>query len=259
MTTAVAVHDGFVLNKSIIRYNIGGEMITDRLYKHLQTEVNIRPWYQIEKKLKCYTESGEMQVSPEFTIEEKDFPNTHPSFHEWSVKDIVRDIKETHCKITDNPYSEDTFSNVPPVNYELPDGENIELGNTRFSIPELMFNPGTELQDVAVGFSGVHQMIYDSITRSDMDIRKELYGNIVVVGGNTLFSGFTDRLLKKLNDLTTQNMKVKLIAPTSSIERKFSGWIGGSILASLGSFQQMWMSRQEYDEHGAVLIERKCL
>lgn len=101
-------------------------------------------------------------------------------------------------------------------------------------------------------------MVYDSITRCDMDIRKELYGNVIVTGGNTLFAGFTERLLKRLNDLTTQNLKVKLIAPTSSSERRFSTWIGGSILGSLGSFQQMWMSRQEYDEHGAILIERKC-
>lgn len=80
-------------------------------------------------------------------------------------------------------------------------------------------------------------MIFDSITRCDMDIRKELYGNVVVTGGNTLFAGFTDRLLKRLNDLTAQNLKVKLLASSSTVERRFGAWIGGSILSSLGSFQ----------------------
>ena len=53
-------------------------------------------------------------------------------------------------------------------------------------------------------------------------------------------------------------MKVKLLAPTTPHERRFAVWIGGSILASLGSFQQLWMSKQEYDEAGASAIQRKC-
>lgn len=101
-------------------------------------------------------------------------------------------------------------------------------------------------------------MVYDAITRCDMDIRKELYGNVIVTGGNTLFTGFGDRLLKRLSDLTKQNLKVKIIASNTTIERRFSSWIGGSILASLGSFQQVWMSRQEYDEQGVTLVDRKC-
>jgi actin-like protein 6A len=50
-------------------------------------------------------------------------------------------------------------------------------------------------------------------------------------------------------------VKVKVLGCS---ERKFSPWVGGSILSSLGSFQQMWMSKQEYEEHGAIMIERKC-
>jgi len=41
------------------------------------------------------------------------------------------------------------------------------------------------------------------------------------------------------------------------VERRFSVWLGGSILGSLGSFHQMWMSKAEYDEHGPALIHRK--
>jgi actin-like protein 6A len=55
-----------------------------------------------------------------------------------------------------------------------------------------------------------------------------------------------------------QAIKVKLQAPSTNLERQYGAWIGGSILASLGSFQQMWFSRHEYQEYGASLIERKC-
>ena len=48
---------------------------------------------------------------------------------------------------------------------------------------------------------------------------------------------------------------LQIIAPP---ERKYSVWIGGSILASLSTFQQMWISKQEYDEAGPSIVHRKC-
>jgi actin-related protein 4 len=47
-------------------------------------------------------------------------------------------------------------------------------------------------------------------------------------------------------------------APPLTVERRFAVWIGGSILASLGSFHQMWVSKQEYDETGRAIIEQRC-
>ena len=104
----------------------------------------------------------------------------------------------------------------------------------------------------------VVNMVYQSVTSVDSDIRQNLYSSVVVTGGNTLFSGFVERLQKELNDKTPQMFRVRVTASHSSSERKYSAWIGGSILASLGSFQQMWMSKAEYDEHGKVLVEKKC-
>jgi len=255
VTSAVPVHDGYVLQKSIVKFNIGGEYLANLLYNQLKSQVSIRPGYSFNKIMRgFYVEAGEVQGNLSYSVEDLYYSNTDPSFHEFSVREIVRDIKESMFRVSDNTFSESAFSNVASVNYELPDGSQLEIGNERFKIPEILFS-GTE---GVIGFTGIHQMVYDSITRCDMDIRRELYGNLVVTGGNSLFGGFTDRLQKKLTELTTQNMKVKLIAPQSSIERRFSSWIGGSILACLGSFQQMWMSKQEFDEHGANLVERKC-
>jgi len=98
----------------------------------------------------------------------------------------------------------------------------------------------------------------ESISKCDIDLRKELLSKIIMTGGNSLIPRFVEMLQKKLHNIAPQNAKVKLIAYPLSIERKFSTWIGGSILSSLGSFQSMWIAKQEYDEIGSYLIEKKC-
>jgi len=98
-------------------------------------------------------------------------------------------------------------------------------------------------------------MTYNSIMKCDVDIRKDMYSNIVLSGGSTMFPGIADRMQKEIVNLAPGTMKVKIIAPP---ERKYSVWIGGSILASLSTFQQMWMSKEEYDESGPSIVHRKC-
>ena len=62
-------------------------------------------------------------------------------------------------------------------------------------------------------------------------------------------------MTKELSAIAPDSVRVKVIAPP---ERKYSVWIGGSILASLSTFQQMWISKQEYDESGPAIVHRKC-
>merc|ERR1740131_677881 len=83
--------------------------------------------------------------------------------------------------------------------------------------------------------------------KCDVDIRKDLYANTVMSGGTTMYPGIADRMQKEITALAPSTIKIKIIAPP---ERKYSVWIGGSILASLSTFQQMWISKQEYDECG---------
>merc|ERR1719453_957167 len=104
--------------------------------------------------------------------------------------------------------------------YELPDGQVITIGNERFRCPEALFQPSFLVMEAA----GVHELTYNSIMKCDVDIRKDLYANVVLSGGTTMYAGIADR--------------------------KYSVWIGGSILSSLSTFQQMWISKQEYDESG---------
>ena len=135
--------------------------------------------------------------------------------------------------------------------YELPDGQVITIGNERFRCPEVLFQPSF----VGMESSGIHDTTYASIMKCDVDIRKDLYANTVLSGGTSMFPGIADRMQKEIQHLAPSTMKIKIIAPP---ERKYSVWIGGSILASLSTFQQMWISKQEYDESGPSIVHRKC-
>merc|ERR1712110_170139 len=135
--------------------------------------------------------------------------------------------------------------------YELPDGQVITSGNERFRAPEALFQPSF----LGMESCGVHETTYNSIMKCDVDIRKDLYANTVMSGGTTMYPGIADRMQKEITALAPSTIKIKIIAPP---ERKYSVWIGGSILASLSTFQQMWITKQEYDECGPAIVHRKC-
>merc|ERR1712166_731712 len=135
--------------------------------------------------------------------------------------------------------------------YELPDGQVITIGNERFRCPEALFQPSF----LGLESSGIHETTYNSVMKCDLDIRKDLYGNIVMSGGTTMYNGIADRMQKEITGLAPSSMKVKIVAPP---ERKYSVWIGGSILSSLSTFQAMWIAKTEYDEAGPSIVHRKC-
>lgn len=86
-------------------------------------------------------------------------------------------------------------------------------------------------------------------------IHHVLLVQIVMSGGTTMFQGIASRVQKELEILAPPSVKIKVVAPP---ERQYSVWIGGSILSSLSTFQQMWVSKSEYDEMGPSVVHRKC-
>lgn len=104
-------------------------------------------------------------------------------------------------------------------------------------------------------YKGIHELTYQSIMKCEIDVRKELYANIVMSGGTTMYEGIDTRLAQEVSNLAPSAMKVRVVAPP---ERKFSVWIGGSLLSSLSTFQTMWITRAEYEEAGPSIVHRKC-
>ena len=210
----VPIYEGFALSHTIARVDLAGRDITTYLQRLLRQ--------------KGYT------------------------FSTTAEKEIVRDIKEKLCYVALNPEKEimlaKKVSGMEKV-YMLPDGETITIGVERFLAPECFFNPsviGKELEPL-------DDIIVNAIKQSDVDLRRDLYGNIVLSGGSTMYPGLKERLTHEIKEQIPSSVDVKIIAPP---ERMYSVWIGGSILSSLKTFQRMWVSRREYKQLGPQVIHR---
>jgi actin-related protein len=144
---------------------------------------------------------------------------------------------------------------VEDESYELPDGEIITPRDEKFRCPEVLFQPSLlgNLNEYDIE-EGIHKMCFDTISKCDFEIHPLLYKNIVLSGGCTMFPGLPERLTKEIQGLVPAATKVKVIAPE---HRKNSVWIGGSILASLSMFKDMWITKEQYGELGPAVIH-KC-
>ncbi|VUZ56470.1 unnamed protein product [Hymenolepis diminuta] len=180
---------------------------------------------------------------------------TENAFRSTSEREVVREIKEKLSYIAldyeDEIIKAETSSEIEK-NYELPDGHVITLGSERFQCAEALMRP--EL--IGKECSGLADSIYQSIKKSDMNTRKDLYHNVVLSGGSTMFPGMAERLKKDISDMAPSSMNVRIIAQP---ERKYCVWIGGSILGSLSSFKKVWISKADYEEVGPGIVHKKCI
>lgn len=239
----VPVYEGFALPSSIKRMDVAGRDITTQL------SYNIRRMSGV-----ALQSSSEME--------------------------IVRLIKEQCCFISKDLekdekaygalYARKTKTkNELFTTYTLPDGHELYLGAEKFQSLEILFNP----QLIGDESPGLHELISLAVNKTDLDLRPHLYQNLLLSGGNTLITNFGDRLLKELKSIQNQaidssiwnnsrmeehyntKMKVKIFAPP---ERKYSTWIGGSILAGLSTFKKMWVTLEEYRDNPDI-VHKKCL
>ncbi|KAK7098169.1 actin-like protein 6A [Littorina saxatilis] len=251
-TSAVPVYDGYVLTQGIVKSPLAGEFIIQECRKMMEElGVEVVPPYLISSK-----EAVPDKQPPKW--KKKENVDVTKSFANYMEKDVLQDFAASILQVCDSPYDPSVVDTMPSVHYEFPNGYNQDFSSDRFKVCEGLFDPSIVKEAQGNSMLGVGHVVTTSVGMCDIDIRPSLYGGVIVVGGNSLINGFTDRLNRDLGNKTPPSMRLKVIAAASSAERRFSSWIGGSILASLGSFQQMWVSKQEYEEGGKGCVERKC-
>ncbi|NWQ88658.1 ACL7A protein, partial [Burhinus bistriatus] len=161
---------------------------------------------------------------------------------------VVQDLKEKCC-YTSLDLAQDL--NLPVQNqqmdYELPDRHLI---TERFLCAEALFKPAL----LGSQEPGLLQLTLTCLKKCDADSYKKMVGNILLCGGSTMMEGFADRFQMELDRMCPSDNLITAVSP----QRKSSVWIGGSILASLHSFQELWVYSSEYVEHGPSCIFKKC-
>lgn len=257
-TTVTAVHDGYALQKSLKRSPLGGSALTQCLMADMEKGkgTQVKPHIALSKEEKP---DGSFQAHP------RDVSRVSQSFYDWKKREVVAMAKEEVCRVPDTPYSDEEYAHVPSQSFELPDGTTLEYGSSGFKVPELLFQPklgetlpGGWPMDEEVPSQSVVDLALNAASSCDADVRKDLYQGVVLSGGSSLFPQFKERFEGEFGHRAPSTTRTKVMAAQSSSERRFAPFIGGSILASLGSFQQMWMSRSEYDENGPSYIQRKA-
>ncbi len=220
----VPIWDGYALLRSCDVNSTGGRKITSALLESLKSrKINVRPMCEIK--------------SPNLVS------SLHDSFRDFTRHEIARDIKETTFKIASGTVDKSSKT------YYLPDRTLIDVSAECASLPELILEGNKKDTSIA-------DTIFEVAKGCPAEIRRDLLSNVIVQGGSSLFEGMSQRLSKDLAIKLPSSHKVRLVVP-STHERKFSSWIGGSILSSLGSFQQNWISKAEFEESGESIVKRR--
>ncbi|KAL4746786.1 actin-related protein 4 [Aspergillus terricola var. indicus] len=268
------VHDGMVLKRGVQHSPLGGDYISSQIRALFKTNtpqpITITPHYLISSK--TAVEAGQPPQAKYKTFPPEKAPDA--SYRSLLEERTLSEFKECVVQVWPGPTklsapgpngvpNEEMARSTPGRPFEFPDGYNQVFGVDRYRVVESLFDAKASISDPDSLFPAptpaqtVPELIKAALNGVDVDLRPHLLANVVVTGASSLIYGFTDRLNQELMQLYP-GPRVRISAPGNTSERRFSSWIGGSILASLGTFHQMWISKKEFDEHGPNIVEKRC-
>ncbi|WFD32420.1 NuA4 histone acetyltransferase subunit [Malassezia sp. CBS 17886] len=269
--SAIPVVDGFVLRKGIHTQTNGGDAVSRALLwglTHDMGDKNLSGWLS-DSLVPQFLVRSKQPVDPgmpaDAVLRDDRLSGTTPSFRAYQTMQLLNDMKESVCQVLETPWDAAQAATRPVKMYEFPDGANDAFGTLRFKAPEAMLTPSlyADVPEVLpprsnhAPYTGLVDLILRAAKSVDVDARAAMFSNIVFVGGGTFVPGFTDRLSYELS-VAVPSQRIKIHSPGNYTERRHSTWLGGSILASLGTFHQLWISKQEYEEHGSAIVHSRC-
>ncbi|KAK2750642.1 NuA4 histone acetyltransferase subunit [Myotisia sp. PD_48] len=267
------VHDGLILKRGVQHSPLAGDFISSQiraLFNSNNPPITVTPHYLISSKVAV--DVGQPAQAVYRNIPEAQAPDA--SFRRLMEDRTIGEFKECVVQVWPGPNSlssqsptgvpnEELAKANPMRPFEFPDGRNQLFGHERYQVVESLFDAKAYIPDPDSEFAAptasqtIPELVRSALNQVDVDIRPHLLSNVVVTGATSLLYGFNDRLNFELTNMYP-SPRVRISAPGNTAERKFGSWIGGSIVASLGTFHQMWISKKEYDEHGANIVEKRC-
>jgi len=256
MASITPVVDGFVLRKGLVSSPL--PQLVHANAKHILTNhtptrrgIDLYPHQLVASKTPV-----ELGALPRFTLREDRVSGTTGSWKKWYEANEVDEWIQSVAGVLEQGWNDQAAATRPQKPYEFPTGYNAYFGPERFAVGEQFFSHSRELAATNPNLpKSIPQLISESLRACDPDLRQVLMGNVVLTGGGSLFAGFGERLS---NELGRNFPHVKIHAPGNPTERRYGGWLGGSILASLGTFHQLWISKEEWQEHGKAIVGQRC-
>jgi actin-related protein 4 len=263
-----------ILKRGVQHSPLGGDYISSQINALLKANnpqpITITPHYLISSK--SSVDAGQPPQANYKTFPPDKAPDA--SYRALLEERTLTEFKECVVQVWAGPTrlsapgptgvsNEDLARNTPGRPFEFPDGYNQVFGVERFRVAESLFDAKAAIPDPDSPFPAptpaqtIPELVKASLAGVDVDIRPALLANVVVTGGSSLLYNFTDRLNQELMQIFP-GPRVRVTAAGNTYERRFGAWIGGSILASLGTFHQMWISKKEYEEHGPNIVEKRC-
>jgi actin-related protein len=169
---------------------------------------------------------------------------------------IINEIKENLCYCSKEFNNE--INNFKNIDYELPDGNKIKLGNELIKCIEILFNP--ELYQVSYRENfGLIDLFKNSVEKiyKNYENNKEIFDNIYFTGGNCFIKGIGERFINEIKNINDDN-KINKFNVTICNDNKYTTWIGGSVLSSLSIFNNNLVSKLKYNEIGVSQCYKLC-
>uniref|UniRef100_K3X8R4 Actin n=1 Tax=Globisporangium ultimum (strain ATCC 200006 / CBS 805.95 / DAOM BR144) TaxID=431595 RepID=K3X8R4_GLOUD len=270
-TRVVPVFDGYHLQRPAQYSSVGCNQLSaylEYLVAKKNPTIEVRPRCCFTRKLNAHGKLETIALPTELITP----PLMPGSYLKFMKSEIFRYMREATCTtslaaLTNDSTDDSSAMTAIQQRYELPDGKTVVLERECNEVAEFLLHPKnfadgggaivkTEQHAAAATKTlakGLHKMLYDAVQLCDADLRRDMLSNIILCGGGSLTNGLTERLHAELTAMVPSTFKVRF-TNVMKIERQFSVFIGGSILASLGSFQQLWVSKREYEEVGAHAI-----